>query len=334
MKKSLLIAAALVATLSANAQGEKDYFAKNISGLSTTTTPLAAGTACGSTSLVDATIGADDSYKLVSVNGPKNADGSASYRNITFDGVTLSETEPGLEQGGVQGNSNPKDVDGGTPSSTLNAPVSGAYFQFKAKADGYLYVVGKLSSNKSYTVFEEGSAIPYQYAQGTDGAALANPATYDLTGTGTTVDGVENITLADHPAGIMWPEQIIGNCTDPASWTKIGQNGVGFIGFPVFEGLTYIVNANGSKFSGLGFYTSTTKAQNVALTTDGADDPIVFVKDGVLQGGGNVNGIKAVSVDSQATLNAMDPMYNLAGQRVTGAYKGVVLQNGHKFINK
>lgn len=44
-------------------------------------------------------------------------------------------------------------------------------------------------------------------------------------------------------------------------------------------------------------------------------------------------GISAVSTSTNS-LNDSAEMYNLAGQRVTKAYKGVVIQNGKKFINK
>ena len=40
------------------------------------------------------------------------------------------------------------------------------------------------------------------------------------------------------------------------------------------------------------------------------------------------------SITMQEELNANAPMYNLAGQQVTKAYKGVILQNGKKFVNK
>lgn len=331
MKKSLLFVAALAASMSINAQ-ESCYFGTSLS-LTETATGVSAGTACGSTSLVDATIGADDSYKTVSINGPKDSQ-SGSFRNLVIDGVTLTETDCQ----GVQGNSNPKDIDGSTPASTLKDPATGAYFQFTAKGDGYLYVVGKMSSNKAYTAFEEGSAIPYQYAQGTDGTKLPQALCFDLAGQGTTVDGVENLTLTDHPKGLYWPEQIAcgltgfegdsiaDDGTTFSQWKKIGQNGVGYIAFPVFDGLTYKVCANGSKLSGLGFYTSTEKAQSIKLTSD--NEEIVFV-----EGGNLVNGIDNISADKK-TVNALDPMYNLAGQRVSGAYKGIVLQNGRKFINK
>lgn len=332
MKKGLLIVAALAATMGINAQ-ESAYFAASLTDLTSTKSAVSAGTACGSTSLADAFIGADDSYKLVSINGPKDAS-DQSYRLVTIDGTELSEET----YQGVQGDANPKDVSGGNPATTLSEPVSGAFFCFTAKGDGYLYVVAKMSSNKNYTVFEEGSAIPYLYVQATDGTKLPQVISYDLTGTGTTTDGVEYITLEDHPKGIFWPEQIASGMTgyqgddvaddgtDYASWAKIGANGVGVIGFPIYEGMKYIVNACGSKMSGLGFYTSTTKPQNITLSTSDGSSVITFVKEGQL-----TNGIDGVVADK---VNALDPMYNLAGQRVSAAYKGVVIQNGKKFINK
>lgn len=48
---------------------------------------------------------------------------------------------------------------------------------------------------------------------------------------------------------------------------------------------------------------------------------------------GDATGINQISA-AQNTLNENAPMFNLAGQQVTKAYKGVILQNGKKFINK
>ncbi|MBR1727208.1 MAG: hypothetical protein IJ724_11295 [Muribaculaceae bacterium] len=36
----------------------------------------------------------------------------------------------------------------------------------------------------------------------------------------------------------------------------------------------------------------------------------------------------------QAEVNANQPMYNVLGQRVNESYKGIVIQNGHKYIIK
>jgi len=44
-----------------------------------------------------------------------------------------------------------------------------------------------------------------------------------------------------------------------------------------------------------------------------------------------VNGINTIKVAEQ---NANAPMYNLAGQKVDKSYKGLMIQNGRKFVNK
>lgn len=48
--------------------------------------------------------------------------------------------------------------------------------------------------------------------------------------------------------------------------------------------------------------------------------------------GGITNSIKSLNTDNAANRN--EPVYNLSGQRVNKSYKGIVLQNGKKTINK
>ena len=129
MKKILLSAAAVFAAMSLNAQEICTFNPDNVLNLDADNgSALTAGTIIGETESIIATIGADDSYKPQDV---------ASIIN-------------GVEsKGGLQGSTNPKDADGGTPSSTLVQPASGAYLQFEAKADGFLYVIHKASSNKA-----------------------------------------------------------------------------------------------------------------------------------------------------------------------------------------
>ena len=43
-------------------------------------------------------------------------------------------------------------------------------------------------------------------------------------------------------------------------------------------------------------------------------------------------GINDITVDAAADENA--PVYNLAGQRVSKDTKGILIQNGKKFVNK
>jgi hypothetical protein len=47
---------------------------------------------------------------------------------------------------------------------------------------------------------------------------------------------------------------------------------------------------------------------------------------------GTTTGVTNIEVNDNLDANA--PMYNLAGQRVTKSYKGVVIVNGKKMLNK
>lgn len=49
---------------------------------------------------------------------------------------------------------------------------------------------------------------------------------------------------------------------------------------------------------------------------------------------GETTGIANIDVNDNVNFNADAPMYNLAGQRVSKSYKGVVIQNGKKMLNK
>ncbi|MBR4388141.1 MAG: hypothetical protein IKT00_03055, partial [Prevotella sp.] len=46
---------------------------------------------------------------------------------------------------------------------------------------------------------------------------------------------------------------------------------------------------------------------------------------------GETTGITTIAADG---IDSAAPMYNLAGQRVNGSYRGVVIQNGKKVIKK
>lgn len=48
--------------------------------------------------------------------------------------------------------------------------------------------------------------------------------------------------------------------------------------------------------------------------------------------GGDPSGVETIKVEKAWNANA--PMYNLSGQKVDKSYKGIVIQNGRKFVNK
>ena len=271
-------------------------------------TTLTAGTVIGETESIVAKIGADNTYKPQSVQA-------------TVDGQEIN--------GGLQGSDNPKDADSGTPSGTLKAPVSGAYLEFEAKANGWLYVIHKASSNKAYTVFEEGEAIGYTFAAIGD-AACDLGAVYQFTLQGA---GEYNYLTEAGLTGVEWAEREYLKAAKPdvyasrltvdaegkETWSgdDLKKGGIGVIKFAVFEGCKYIVNANGSKITAGGFYFDTTGAATIA-----AGDVTILSGTGTA-----IQATKFFKAENAA-------IYNLAGQKVDGSYKGIVIQNGKKFIQK
>lgn len=89
---------------------------------------------------------------------------------------------------------------------------------------------------------------------------------------------------------------------------------------------TFKISQNGYIISfGTGTYTSFACYETVS---DGAVLPYLYQydEDGTLAGISNVN--------TEKTENPNAPIYNLAGQQVSKSYKGIVIQNGRKFIQK
>ena len=271
MKKILLSAAAIFAAMSMNAQEFCSFNPDNALNLDAENgSALTAGTVIGETTSIVATIGADDTYK------PQSA-------TFTANGEIIS--------GGLQGASNPKDADGGTPATTLIQPASGAFLVFEAKADGFLYVMHKASSNKAYTVFEEGTAISYTFAAIGDASSLLG-GVYSFT----LPYEVENEQfVVKNP--IEWAEQEFLKSTNPdayaANWKEetaddgttkqtwdpaIKINGLGVIKFPVYKDCKYIVNANGSKITAAGFAFST--EDNVLIQSD---DVVIYKGEGAAE---------------------------------------------------
>ena len=269
-------------------------------------TALTAGTELASNEFVTITTGADDTYK------PQE--------------VAFKINGGDVFKGGLQGGTNPKDADGASPNTSLSAPVSGAFLAIEAKEDGFLYIIHKASSNKAYTVFEEGTAIGYKFAaQGDAATDLGAVYQFELKGEGE----LNEIVLP-----IDWAEQEFLEATDAdkyaahvtvdaegnPSWEAIKVNGLGVIAFPVYKDCKYIVNANGSKITAAGFVFS--KADDVTIATE---DGVEIYKGG---GATAIQGAKVVTVAGNSAI------YNLAGQKVNASYKGIVIKDGKKYIQK
>ena len=309
MKKVFLLAAVAFAT-SANAQVVQ-FDAEGKLGLTGDVSPVTANTELGSNEAIDAYIAFDDSYKASNI---KNND----YNVVKIGGNEVQT------KGGMQGNTNPKDIEGNSPAGAAgsettpakgpSAPVSGCVYGITAKADGIVYVVAKLSSNKAYTVFEDGAAIGYKAAMEANNAAFADGKLFvEVKGEGefnvvtTFIDQLEHIAL-----------------NDPESAVKV--NGLGVIWFPVYNGGKYLFNACGSKASVSGMYFATAEQDVVVEGTDSEAPKAAFTIFSA-----DPAGIANVAATAKAE-NAR--MYNLAGQEVGKNFKGIVVVNGKKFMNK
>lgn len=307
MKKVLLFAMALVATMSVNAQVEivaidDDAVARLFPGEPTvaqkdktdlTNWPLAAGTTILSTESVVCTNLFSDEYGYAKTGLSKN--------NVTVNGNDFGSVS------GIQGSVNGP----GTAASEGAFPTTGCLWHFVPNKDGFLYVIHKASANKNYVVFEEKFRIPYIFASENGG--------YDLNtieGATETVDGITNIAEG---YAIGQAQAIIGEDGKGA--------GTCVIKFPVYEGLGYDVLATGSKMTLAGFVFDTTGDATIALTLDEGEN--VILQNGQLPGGDptGINSVKAAAENDGA-------IYNIAGQRVANDYKGLVIKNGKKVVIK
>ena len=301
MKKFLLSAMAFVAAMTVNAQ----VLQLNAESLGITDTDtgndVAANTTWGS---IDGAISVFNAFdtKHKPVNCKNN-----DFEKVTIDGNEI------VTAGGVQGQDNPKDAEGNNPAVSLKEQTSGAVIGLKAEKDGWVYIVAKLSTNKQYVVFEEGAAIGYKIAmENTDERVNGGVLNLEIKGTGE----YNNVTLEDRPDGIGW---VIREYTgDPEAATA--GNGLGVLYFPVAAGCSYLASATGSKISWSGIYFSETEAASVKVASDEAEFVLV----------GGEAGISTV----KATAENNSVIYNIAGQKVSKDYKGLVIKNGKKMIQK
>jgi hypothetical protein len=299
MRKFLLSAAALVVAMSANAQVfQMDGEAH---GLTSDASNVVAGYAWGSIEgAIDISNAFETTHKVVDC---KNND----FTKVIIDGNEI------LTKGGVQGQDNPKDADGSNPAVSFNQATSGAVIQIDAKKDGWVYIVSKLSTNKQYMVFEEGLPIGYKIAMESANEAIPNGVlNLEIKGSGE----YNNLSLDQYPNGLMW---VIREFTVNAEAESAG-NGLGVFYFPVAKDCKYYAHATGSKISWSGIYFSETEAQSVTVANEESSKTLVGDETGIAA-------LKAVKAENAA-------IYNLAGQRVDANYKGVVIINGQKKIQK
>jgi len=312
MKKIFTLVAMATMSLGAFAQAESAFLdAATLVG--DATTKLTAGTElCKSTS-VTMKAAYDCDYKKVAMTGESDL-----INAMTIDGTLYSNFAAG-----IQGQSNPTN----TKNATTQQPVDNAIFRFDVTADGYLYVFSKLSANKQYYAFEG------EYSSTTNSSQIAYTTAFGYQGDGQTYNGALAATAegyADYTKDANYPFTTIGTyflcdlvgmrASTDENYGKNSfidahkKNALGGVGFPVYKDAgTYYFFAVGSK-----------------VTCDG----FLFVPGATTFGTvsfSNVTGIENV----KAAKNVAEGVaYNLAGQKVGADFKGIVVKNGVKMIQK
>lgn len=315
MKKNLLVLASLALAFSASAEVEAIWVNPELCGLTGDKVETPAGTVVAQGEAGVLKLAYTDSWAIggIDFNG---------YNSMKVNGVDL-----GRVPGGAVGNSNPQGW------STSTAATSGAVFHFTANKDGFVVIPSKYSSNKNYWVFEgvagEGE-LCMSYTFGMEGAAFGQRIDYTLPAD---KDGYLDLAAADIDkytgggTGILWPEQIVLGAE-----SAVKKNGYGVIMFPVYKDCTYTFGAQGSKMTCPGVV-FTTEAPTAIIYGPAGEDGTTPKEETFSFGaqGGDSSAIESTVIDQPADENA--PIYNVYGQRVNKEYKGILIQNGKKFIN-
>ncbi|MDE6581919.1 MAG: hypothetical protein K2K47_05270 [Duncaniella sp.] len=336
MKKFLLLGVAAVATLGAAAQTQ--YCFTNVTELKETTgQPLdkSVDVAAGFVIL-------ENEYgKLTSMFdeplGTFTPCGSLNY--VSVGGGDLQKIVAG-----INGNNNPKG------QSMTSLPTSGMVFQLYTEKTGYFTILTKMNTNKNYWVFEGSSFAAYRLGDCALSKAEGEVVEYTLP-----YDEFMGLDLNAADIDKYFTVADDGSVTGPkVPWAVVNPEGSdmgegsGFMTLcsyatPEFP-ITYTFFAQGSKMACDGFIFTPCDEPTFAdapevvfggvekVAEDGtvtpAPTPVVFA--GKIYN--DPAGIENIVVDAAADVNA--PMYNVLGQRVNESYKGLVIKNGKKFINK
>lgn len=358
MKKSLLLLAAAAFAGAANAQvivtmaSNEDFENVGLSGTKTTMGPL--------DDIVSSEAG---SFGLAYEDSWGTTTAYKDYQNVTVNGeaVTLGS--------GAVGNSNPTFV-----SFEAGYQTAGAVFKIHSNMNGYMTVFTKLNPNKQYLVFEGTTGdIVYSlgwtngtqkiyYAMPDDGEGYINveapdadkylvPATkqskneagvllWERSDTHEIVAAEKKPTVPEGETYKWNPvTEVIPGQTKPAMpWNVAGLDkapgeSTGFLSFPVYADCDYYFSALGSK-AACGGFVFTEEAPSIVFeacdVTDKEGNVTHFDKvefPAILGDGAAVEAVEAAN-------DANAPIYNLMGVRVNSDAKGLLIQNGKKFIRK
>ena len=305
MKKTLLLGSFALMGLMASAQTSVSFAtseALEALGLTTDAADYPAGTLIAEGEAGTLELGAADQWKIFTPAG--------NYKNITVNGVEVTLSA------GVTGSTNP------SPNTLDGAPENGAFYVITPEADGWVTVFTKLNTNKQYVVFE-GKTTPMSYTlgwtNGTEKIQYTLPAdeNYALDLNSPDIDKYVDVSTMKP----YMPWQVAGYAEQQ------GEN-TGFLTFNAMGGLTYYFAAYGSKAACGGFTLTEGDAEPVVVfkAVEG-DNPLPEV---VFGNAGGDSGVATVG----ANVDKNAPIYNLMGQKVSADAKGVLIQNGKKFIRK
>ena len=271
-----------------------------------------------------------------------------SLKSYVVNGVAyFKESNANDAFEGAVGNTNPSAI------TDITAPVinKGWVFDYEVKEDGWLTVFSAPSLNKNFYVvageMAEGQVsvagvIAYDLyielkdpVEGLDGTSfkISLPAVEDGTG----VLNTESADITDYcengNGAIMWPYRILTKNAEAV--TSDGKYGTaqGAAVFPVMAGVHYYVFATGSKLTGGPYVWTKEKPTQLAFTKEEKDEEGNVVDVKVWNLIGEYNAGDAVET-VEAVLDVNAPIYNAQGVRVNADAKGLLIQNGKKFIRK
>lgn len=303
MKKIFLFAAAALMSITASAQTIEVFALDSVKGATMNIVPgksgdgpeIAAGTKFYAGTAFDVTLPFATKMAVVSATQPNGA-----HKSVQIGNEVISMTY------GIQGNDNPKDVNTGNPCNTLLEPAQGALWQVNPKADGWVVVLHKASSNKQYFVFENGSALGYQFGMMTYAdKTLGNNGLMQYELVGDEELNYLDSTILETTTGfknIAWVEDYFNDTTTSGiAWETYKQNGVSAIAFKAYEGETYLVGAAGSKISAAAIvFVSGLNgelpiiAKGETITEEGKD-PVTYADVELLKIAGETQGIEDVN---------------------------------------
>lgn len=317
MKKFLLLAVGFAMAASAQAQTEVGFLDSEALGLAGKPT-LEAGTVLAQT----------DNVIMTNLNGDEVSEQQPAFNG--FKTVIVNGESINLVTG-IGGSTNGKGDFATSPTGWI--------YNLEVKADGWMIVPSKISSNKNFLVYEGKAGedpMPVAYTLGMDIQSADYPdiheVVFTLPGDELGYVNLEAPDIDKYTFGgntVAWPIRIATQDPEAVS----AGNGTGVIAFKVYaEAGNYMVLATGSKMNTCGYiFVSCNPDEttpSVSVYAETAKDTEAERTVVVMGDGGSISGVAADEVDVNA------PVYNVLGQPVSKDAKGLLIQNGRKFYNR